>query len=125
MKRIMPFIAALALIAACTSVYTGVVTITSVVDSAMKAWADLSVRGLTTAAVDTRVIAAHNQYRASCGVAQSALIAYKASGDPAQYNVAIAAARDAASQLLAIITPLLTPGQATDLQTKFANAKAL
>jgi len=115
----------LAFLVGCAGLYTGVVTVTSVVDTAMKAWADLSVQGKTTPAVDAQVKAAHDKYRAACGVAQSALVAYKASGDPAQYNVAVAAAKQAASDLVAIIVPLVTSAQASDLQTKLANAKIL
>lgn len=126
MKKSLPALAALMLLAvACASLYTGVITVTTVVDSAMKSWAELSVKGLTTPAVDAKVTAAHDKYRASCGVAKNALIAYKVSGDPTQYNAAIAAAKDAANQLLELIVPLLTATEGTDLQTKLANAKTL
>jgi hypothetical protein len=114
-----------ALLVGCATIYTGVVTITATVDLAMKSWAALSAKGQTTSAVDAKVIAAHNQYRAACAVAQAALTAYKASGDPTQYNVAIAAAKQAASNLVALIVPLVTPAQATTLQTNLANAKTL
>jgi hypothetical protein len=116
---------ALLLLAACSTIYTGVVTMTTVVDTAMKSWADLSVKNLTTPAIDSQVVTAHNKYRTAAGVAQGALQAYKLSGDPAQYNAAMDAAKAAANQLLDIIVPLLSPAQATDLKKKLTNAKTI
>lgn len=113
---------ALAFLVGCATMYTSVVTITTVVDTAMKSWADASVHGLTSTAIDTKVTTAHLKYRQSCAVAQSVLIAYKLSGDPTQYNAAVLAAKTAAQELLNLITPLLTQPQASDLQQKLYNA---
>lgn len=118
-------ILALVLLTACASVYTGVVTMTTVVDTAMKSWADISVKGLSSPSIDTKVVLAHDKYRAAAGVTQTALIAYKASGDPTQYNQALVLAKEAANQLLDLIVPLLTPKQGTDLKTKLSNAKTI
>jgi hypothetical protein len=120
-----PILLLLLLAVSCASIFSGVVTITTVVDTAMKSWADLSVKGLTTEAVDTKVKQVHEKYRASCAVAQTALVAYKASGDPTSYNAAVAAAKQAANQLVDLIVPLLSASNGTDLKTKLANAKTL
>ncbi len=109
----------------CATVYSGVVTLTSVVDSAMKAWADLSVKGATTPAIDARVVTAHNQYRQAAAVAESALLAYKANGDPGSYTSALAAAKTAASGLVDIIVPLLLPQQANTLKSNLSKASTL
>jgi hypothetical protein len=109
----------------CATWYTGTVTITAVVDSAMRNWAQMSVAGKTSAAIDVKVIAAHNQYRAACAVAQTALISYKANGDQAQYIAAITAVRSSVDALFALITPLLSPAQSTSLQTQLAKAQTL
>lgn len=113
------------IVVGCSSLYTGVVTITSVVDSAMKEWASLSVAGKTNPGIDNQVIAAHNKYREAAGLAQTALMAYKAGGNQADYQNALAAVRVAASGLLDFITPLLTPSKAQTLHNNFDKAKTL
>lgn len=124
MKRPTPILSILALLflVGCTTLFTSVVTITTVVDTTMKAWADLSVHGKTSPAIDAKVKAAHDKYRASCSIAQNALFAYKASGDPTQYNAAVLAVKTAAQELLNLITPLLTQMKAEDLQKQLYNA---
>lgn len=128
-KLVLPLVLVALLAGACASIYTGVVTVTTVVDTAMKSWAELSVNGYTTAAVDARVIQAHNEYRAACGVAQTALQAYKISGDPLQYNVAqamaLAKAKEAANALVDLIVPLLPVKKGTEIKTQLVNAKTL
>lgn len=113
---------ALVLIAGCTTVYTGIVTTTTVVKTAMTMWADASVAGQTSAAVDAKVIAAHDKYRGACAAAAGALEAYKLSGDPAQYQQAVAEARNAGQLVLELIKPLIAPTDAANLQTKYSKA---
>jgi hypothetical protein len=115
----------LLLVLACSSIYTGVVTITSVVDAAMKNWAQLSVAGKTSPAVDAAVTKAHDQYRKAAGVAQTALLAYKAGGNQADYLNALAAVRTTADGLVDLIVPLLTPSQGANLKIKLTKASAL
>lgn len=127
MKNIRLSIATLVLLAlvACSTVYTGIVTITTVVDSAMRDWAQMSVAHQTTAAVDAKVIAAHDKYRAACSAAETALVAYKASGDQNAYIAAVTAARAAAGEIIDLIAPLLAPAKAQALHTQLASAKTL
>jgi hypothetical protein len=124
-KLNIPLVLLLACMVGCTGLYTGVVTVTQVVDTAMKGWADLAHQGKTTPAIDAQVTRAHDKYRGACGVASASLQAYKLSGDPAQYQSAVAAAKDAASQLVAIIVPLLSPSQSSTLQSQLTKANTL
>lgn len=124
MKTI-PAIALAILLVGCASLYQSVITITSVVDSAMKNWAALSVAGKTTAAVDAKVIAAHNTYRAAAATCQAALVAYKANGDQTPYIAALNAAKAAAQGVLDLVVPLLTSAEGTTLETNLAKAKTL
>lgn len=124
MKRLLPIIP-LILVLGCASLYTGVVTITSVVDSAMKNWAQLSVAGSTSVAIDKEVVIAHDKYRAAAAVAQASLKAYKAGGNQLDYQNAMAAVRVAASGVLDLITPLVTPKQANTLNSNLAKATTL
>lgn len=113
------------LLVGCSTLYSGIVTITSVVDSAMKQWASLSVAGKSTPAIDAKVTLAHDNYRKAAASAQSALIAYKASGDQTAYVAALNATRAAASGLIDLIVPLLMPTDATTLQNNLAKARTL
>jgi len=116
---------AVAFLIGCTTLYTTTVTITQVVDSGMKSWAQMSAAGKSTAAIDAAVIKAHNQYRGACAVAQTALINYKASGNNADYVAAIVAVRSSVDGLFNLITPLLTPAKATTLKSQLAKATVL
>lgn len=110
---------------ACASVYTGVVTITSVVDSAMKEWAALSVKGQTSPSIDAAVIAAHNKYREAAALAQTALVTYKATGNQTEWTKALTVVRSAADGLIGLITPLLTPTKAATINSNFAKASTI
>lgn len=110
------------LLVGCATVYSSVVTLTGVVDTAMKAWAELSVKGATSTAIDARVVAAHNQYRQYAASAEAALQAYKENGDPGSYTAALAAAKSAANSLIDIIVPLLLPQKAASLKADLAKA---
>jgi hypothetical protein len=121
-KSIIPVLLAVAFLVGCSTLYTGVVSITSVVDSAMTTWADMSVAGKTTLEIDTKVVKAHDQYRVACGIAKKSLIVYKAGGDQANYLTALEAAKVAADGLLDIIYPLLSPDKADALKGQLAKA---
>ena len=124
MKQFVSIIA-LGLLVGCTTLYTGVVTITSVVDAAMKDWAQLSTAGKTTSTIDAAVTKAHDEYRKAAGVAQTALLAYKAGGSQADYLNALSAVRAAAGGLVDLIVPLVVPSEGSNLKTKLTKASAL
>lgn len=123
-RLIIPVLVAVAFLVGCSTLYTGVISITSVVDSAMTTWADLSVAGKTSPEIDSKVIKAHDQYRIACGVAKRALIVYKAGGDQANYLTALEAAKVAADGLLDIIYPLLTVDKADALKSQLSKANS-
>ncbi len=110
------------LLTGCATVFTSIVTTTSVVDTGMKAWAEVSAKGFSTPAIDSKVVEAHNQYRKSCAIAQEALIAFKQTGDQAAYVQAFAVVKATAADLIQLITPLISPSKAVKLQTDIAKA---
>jgi hypothetical protein len=120
-----PVALAILMIVGCASLYQSVITITSVVDSAMKDWASLSAAGKTSAAIDAKVTIAHNTYRSAAGTAQAALVAYKSSGDQTQYVAALNAAKVAAQGLIDLIVPLLDPSTGNTLSNNLSKAKTL
>jgi len=115
----------LALVSACSTVYTGIVTLTQVVDAAAQDYASLVVQGQTTPEMDAKATAAHDQYRAACAVARDALKAYKAGGDQANYVKALEAARAAAAGFIDLIAPMLTGAESASLKSQLAKAVAL
>jgi hypothetical protein len=125
-KSLFPIIALLALlVAGCGTFYTGIVTLTGVVDSGMKEWAHLSNAGKTTPAIDASVKKAHATYQQACGVAKVALQQYKAGGSQANYVNALETAKVAAAGLFDVIVPLLTVDKADSLKTRLAKASTL
>jgi hypothetical protein len=116
---------AVAFLVGCSTLYDTTVTITQVVDAGMKDWSQMSAAGKTTPAIDAAVVKAHDQYRAACAVAQTALINYKASGNNADYVSAIVAVRASVDSLFDLITPLLTPAKASTLQSNLKKATVL
>lgn len=125
MKKLIPIVALLLLAVGCQSLYTSVVTITQVRDSAMKAWANASATGKSTAKIDAAVVAADAQYRAAANVALKALQAYKAGGDQAAYLNSLNAVRAAVGSLLDLIAPILTASQTQTLTTQLSKASQL
>jgi hypothetical protein len=122
---LIPIILLLAFMAGCSTFYTGVVTLTGVVDSGMKEWAHLSNAGKTTPAIDASVKKAHATYQQACGVAKVALQQYKAGGSQATYLNALETAKTAATGLFDVIVPLLTMDKADSLKTRLAKASTL
>lgn len=126
MRKATPLLVFLTLaVTACVSLSTAVITITQVVDSGMKDWAAMSVAGKSTPAIDVKVIAAHDNYRQACAVAQKALVAFKETGNNSDYVKALAAARASADGLIDLITPLITPDKSTELKIKLSKATQL
>jgi len=112
------------LLAACQSFYSGVVTLTSVADSAAVAYAEAYNKGLVTTELAQRVAAAHLSFRTACGIAKDALVAYKTGTEtnPERYNVALTAAQQSAQQFVQLIVPLLPPHQSIALQQRLKEA---
>lgn len=125
MKKLIPALFVALLLVGCASLFQSVITITSVVDQAMKDWAALSVAGKTSPAIDAKVTKAHDAYRAAAATTQNALVAYKSSGDQAPYIAALNAAKVAAQGLIDLIVPLLAPAEATTLSNNLQKAKTL
>ena len=107
---------------ACASLYTGVVTVTQVVDQTMKDWAALSVAGKTTPVIDVKVKATHDRYRQTAATLEQALVIYKQTGDQGQYVAALQAVKAVAGELIDLIVPLVTAKEATTLKTNLAKA---
>lgn len=126
MRKTLPvlFVAAV-MLTACATFNSSVITVTEVVDAAMKEWAALSVAGKTTPVIDSKVVVAHDRYRQACSVMQVALVEYKQSGNNAGYVAAVAAARAAADSLIDLIVPLVTTQEANSLKTKMGKAKTI
>lgn len=125
-KRFLPIIPLL-LLTACANftLYDAAVTTTSIVDSAMKDWAALSIDGNTTPEIDAKIIAGHRAYQQSAVIARDALVAYKNGGDAATYQKAFEAARVAMSAVLDLVMPLLQPARQAELQAKTGRATKL
>lgn len=120
--RICAYITFFSLIVGCGSLYTGIVTFRDVRDVALKDWAEASHSGLTTPAIDKAVIDADAKVQQAAKALENALTTYKANGDKATYQAALLAMRSAISDLVSLITPVLAPAKASQLQTLQAKA---
>jgi len=125
MKNLIALILSGLLWAGCATTYKGAVTITATVDAGMKGWAELSVSGKTTPALDAQVKQAHAKYRMACTAAANALVAYKAGGDQAHYVLLLEAARASAGDIFDLILPLFTGDKQLELETKLRTASTL
>ena len=123
--NIVAVVAILTLCVGCATFFGTVVTMTEVVRSGMTQWGSMSKRGLTSKGVDAQVIAAHDQYRGACAVAQAALVTYKATGNQADYVQALATARVAAVGVIDLIAPLLKPNEGAKLLKQLEKARGL
>ncbi len=117
-------VAVMLMLAACTTVYRAVVTLTQVVDSAAVEYARLYNDGLVPTELATRVAAAHLNFRLAAGIARDAFVAYKngTAPSPEQYNVAFTAAQQTARDFVGLVTPLLPPHQSIALQQRLREA---
>ena len=113
------------LLTSCATLYKSTISITSVVDVAMKNWAELSVAGKTTPAIDASVTATHLRYRQACGIAQKALTAYRDNGDKTAYLQALITVRTLAADILDALTPLITSTEANSYKAKLSKATVL
>ncbi len=125
LNRILTTISVIVLLTGCASLFSGIVTLTSVVDSAMKNYAHVYNSGAVSATVDAKVTEAHNKYRQASAVAQQALVAYKSSGDQSEYLKAFAVVKEAAAGLVDMIVPLLTKSQGSTLKSNLAKAQVI
>lgn len=125
MKQNLLLIPVLLCLVACTTLFTSVVTITSVVDDAMKEWAALSVAGKTTPTIDAKVKAAHDSYRQVCATVEAGLATYKQNGDQGPYIAALTSAKIVAGQLIDLIVPLVTANQANTLRNNLVKANKI
>jgi hypothetical protein len=112
------------LLTGCQGLYTGTLTLTGVVDSASKEYARLYNDGLIPPDVAAKATVAHAAYQKAAGVAHDALVAYKLSGDPAQYKTALEFARAAAGSFIEVIVPLLAKQKAATLKAQLQKASA-
>lgn len=117
-------LAAVLSLTACATTSRAIVTVTSVVDVAMKDWAQASAAGQTTPDLDARVTAAHDHYRAVCGGLAQILEAAQANGDQATAVNALQTLRAAVDPLLELIGPLVSPAEAQRLNTQLNTATA-
>lgn len=125
MKKLLCLLITLLLLVGCGTLYTSIITVTSVVDSAMKSWAHASNQHLTTPEFDAKVVNAHNQYRKAAAVAQGLLKTYKATGNAQDRVSAIEAARDGALPLVDLIASILSPAKGVELKTNLMKASTL
>ncbi len=125
MKKLIIGLSVALLVAGCTSLYTNIVTITSVVDKASKEYAHEYNLGHVPANVAAEVSKSHQQYRNAAAVAQGALITYKATGNEASYVSALEATRAAAGGLIDLIVPYLVKSDSKALKTNLAKASKL
>ena len=115
-------IAVCALLLGCTSLYTSVVTVTEVVDSAMKNWAQASKARQTTPEFNSQVVKLHDNYRLAAAAAQLSLKAYKQTNNASDLVAALAAAKEGAIPLVDYIIQALTAPVAAELQSNLAKA---
>lgn len=108
----------------CQNLYTGVVTITSVVDSASKDYARVYNDGLVPPDVHVKASTTHQEYRRAAGVARQTLEAVKLgqAGDP---KAALEAAKVAANRFVDVIFQILPAKRGSELRTQLSKATAL
>ncbi len=109
----------------CTTFYSSVISLTSVIDGAAKTYAHLVNSGLVPPDLQAKVSERYLNYRNCARVAKQALEAYKISGDPGQFNQAMIVARQAAFEFVGLILPLLAPQDSIALQTQLGKATTI
>lgn len=121
------FISLLAvLLVGCSSLYTQIVTVTKIRDSAMKELATLSKQGKITPATDAKIAQADSVYRQAAETAQKALIAYQASPSTAtNYTAALQATKLAVSGVLDILAQFVASNEMTTYRTQLTKANKL
>lgn len=126
MKLLKPLLTGILLLGliGCASVFTTTITVTKIVDDAMRQWAHLSNTHQTSPALDANVIAAHDRYRMVAGIAQASMKAYQASGNPTDLATAIAQAKGAAMPIIDLIASILQPTQSAALKQSLTKVTA-
>lgn len=109
----------------CATLFKASITLTKVVDTALKEAAALKVQGFMPAETELRLISAHETYRKAAGTAVVALEAYKLSGDKAEYVRALETARGAASSIIELLVPLIGAARSDDLKGDLKKASKL
>src|SRR5262245_20789405 len=124
MKRVLPVVLVLAWLNACTSFYTGIVSLTKVVDDAAHDYARLYLKGLVPAEVATKASRAYADWQTAVGLLADALEAVKA-GKQGDANVAFAAARTAANNFVDTIFGVIGKQRTTEVRALIAKANGL
>lgn len=112
-----------ALLIGCAGLYSHIVTLTEVRDSAMKELALMSKQGRITAATDAKIAKADEVYRQSAETAAVALKMYR-DGIGTQNNsiAALQAAKTALTGLLDILAQFIPASETTKYRTQVAKA---
>lgn len=108
----------------CMTVNKATVTLTSVVDAGMKDWAQASVEGRTTPELDSKVMAAHEDYRRVCGAIVPIYEAAIARGENPDAAAVLATLRAAVDPLMDLILTVLPPAQQATLNTQLERVNA-
>ena len=111
-------------LAGCITVNKATVSLTSVVDVAMKDWAQASAAGRTTPALDAKVIAAHNEYRRVCGAIVPIYETAIAKGENPDAAAVLTTLRAAVDPLLDLLLPVLPAHEQTAITAKLRKVNA-
>lgn len=122
-RNLLPLVL-MALLTACGTFYTGVVSLTVVMDDAAKQYAALYNQGLVPAPVAAQASLAHAEYRKAAGVARRVLEATKA-GQGGDEKAALEAARVAANHFVDVVFTLLPVAKAEALRAGVKEASVL
>lgn len=126
MKKILCSVIALAFLVGCASLYTQIVTVTQIRDSAMKELAALHAQGKITRATDEKIAQADAVYRQSAEVAAAALKAYRDNPSAGtNYTAALQATKVAVSGILNILGQFIPASESAAYNTKLVKANQL
>ncbi len=111
-------------LSACGTLYSGIISITALVDGAAKQYATAYNSGLVPPDIAAKVAAAHLNYRVAALTAKHALEAYKAGGTES-YDQAFALAQQSATEFINLVIPFFAPQDAIALQSSLKKATVL
>ena len=117
----MPFL----FVSGCKTASVAAISVTKVVDTAMKAWAEASVKGLTTVEFDTKVVDAHDKYRRACKIAADSLERVGENADKDLLLSTLKMVKAAADPLIDLISDCLAPTQSSQLKSDLQKAARL
>lgn len=116
----------IALLAGCSTLFTQIVTVTQIRDSAMKELAALHAQGKITRSTDEKIAQADAVYRKSAEVAASALKAYRDNPSAGtNYTAALQATKVAVSGILNILGQFIPASESAAYNTKLVKANQL